>query len=156
MSRAAAFRFLCGCLSGDLAGSQDALARSAHNPAFVWETFVQIAAEMLVAPAMLDALRGKNPVAALPGDVIEFFEGVATRGRCERETCANRHGASRQIDREPFEVTKRAISQRRLVCSAQNDARRMMGLERFLPALRAQAPAVTGLQSGKADLWNRR
>src|SRR5262249_30055284 len=81
MSRAAAFRFLCGCLSGDLAGSQDALARSAHDPAFVWEPFVKPAAEMLVAPAMLDALRGKNLVAALPADVIDFFDGVATLNR---------------------------------------------------------------------------
>jgi hypothetical protein len=85
MSRTAAFHFLCGCLSRSVVGAQDALLQSARNPAFAWETFVQIAAEMLVAPAVLDALRSKNLIAALPADVINFFDGVATLNRQRNE-----------------------------------------------------------------------
>ena len=64
MSRAAAFQFLCGCLSRHVVGAQDALLHSAQNPAFAWETFVQVAGETLVAPAVLGALRSKNLVAS--------------------------------------------------------------------------------------------
>jgi len=39
---------------------------------------------------------------------------------------------------------------------AQDDARRVMGFKRLLPALRAQAPAVAGFQPGEADFRNRR
>jgi hypothetical protein len=85
MSRAAAFHFLCGCLSRNGVGAQEALARSAHNPAFAWETFVQVAAETLVAPAVLDALRSKKLVAALPADVTDFFDGMATLNRQRNE-----------------------------------------------------------------------
>jgi hypothetical protein len=85
MSRAAAFHFLCGCLSRNVAGSQDALARSAQNPAFTWETLIQIAGEMLVAPAVLDALRSKNLAASVPADVIDFLDGMATLNRQRNE-----------------------------------------------------------------------
>jgi Uncharacterised nucleotidyltransferase len=85
MSRVAAFHFLCGCLSRNLVGSQEALLHSAQNPAFAWETFVQVAGEALVAPAVLDALRSKNLVKAFPSDVIDFFDGVATLNRQRNE-----------------------------------------------------------------------
>ncbi len=85
MSRAAAFHFLCGCLSRNVVGPPDALVRSAQDPAFAWETFVQVAAETLVAPAVLDALRNKNLVEALPPEVIDFFDGVATLNRQRNE-----------------------------------------------------------------------
>lgn len=85
MSRAAAFHFLCGCLSRNLAGSQDELLHAARNPAFTWETFVQVAGEMLVAPALLEALRSKHLIEALPRDVIDFFDGVAILNRQRNE-----------------------------------------------------------------------
>ena len=85
MSRAAAFHFLCGCLSRNIVGSQDELLHAAQNPSFAWETFIQVAGELLVAPAMLDALRSKNLVEALPSDVIDFFDGVAILNRLRNE-----------------------------------------------------------------------
>jgi hypothetical protein len=82
MSRAAAFEFLCGCLSRDHSGAaHDALRRTAQSPAFAWETFVQIAGETLVAPAVLDALRSKDIVQAIPRDVVDFFDGMAVLNR---------------------------------------------------------------------------
>jgi hypothetical protein len=75
----------------------------------------------------------------------------------EEEKCSSRrNGTSRQIDRKSFEIAQRAISQRRLMRGAQDDARRMVRFQRLLPALRAEAPAVAGLQPGKADFRNRR
>ena len=81
MSRTAAFHFLCGCLSRNVAGSQEALTRTVQNPLFDWETFVQMAAEASVAPAVLDGLRRYNLVELIPADVIDFFDGVATLNR---------------------------------------------------------------------------
>src|SRR6202453_2573818 len=42
------------------------------------------------------------------------------------------------------------------MCSAQHHARRMPCLQRFLPARCAQTPPITGLQSRKAEVRNRR
>src|SRR5258708_21693364 len=42
------------------------------------------------------------------------------------------------------------------MCSAQDHARRTPGLQRFLPARCAQTPAITGLQSRKAEFRHRR
>lgn len=40
---------------------------------------------------------------------------------------------------------------------AKHDARRVIGFERLLPALRAKTPAIAGFESGKADFrhWRR-
>jgi Uncharacterised nucleotidyltransferase len=82
MSRAAAFEFLCGCLSCDASSdSRDALLRAARGGSFAWETFVGIACDTLVAPAVLDAVRRKNILEALPRDVVDFFDGVAVLNR---------------------------------------------------------------------------
>jgi Uncharacterised nucleotidyltransferase len=85
MSRAAAFQFLCGCLSRNATASQEAVLRSAKNPSFAWTTFVQMAAETQVATAILDGLQSKNLVETLPGDVIDFFDGMATLNRQRNE-----------------------------------------------------------------------
>src|SRR5262249_11591363 len=58
--------------------------------------------------------------------------------------------ALRQVDGEALEIGERAVAQRALVGGAQHHARRLLGLDRFLPARRAQAPAVAGLEAGKA------
>ena len=42
------------------------------------------------------------------------------------------------------------------MCSAQHHARRVPCLQRFLPSRCAQAPAITGLQSRKAEFRDRR
>jgi hypothetical protein len=82
MSRTAALHFLCGCLSNDrLPGSQDALLRSAQSNSFAWETFVQIASETGVAPAVFHSLQSKNLVSAVPQDVMNFFDGIACLNR---------------------------------------------------------------------------
>ena len=67
----------------------------------------------------------------------------------------NARGLS-QIDGKAFEIAERAISQRRLVGGAQDHARWVSGFEGFLPALRAQAPAIAGFETGKTDLRYRR
>src|SRR3954463_14985127 len=55
-----------------------------------------------------------------------------------------------QIDGGALEVFERAEGERALVGGAQHHAWRAPGLERFLPARRAQAPTVVGLQPGEA------
>jgi hypothetical protein len=67
-----------------------------------------------------------------------------------------RNDASRQVDRKSLEIAQRAVCQRRLMRGAQDDARCVIGFKRLLPALRAQAPAVAGLQPGEANFRNRR
>jgi hypothetical protein len=59
------------------------------------------------------------------------------------------------IQRETLEVGERAMSKRTLVGGPQHHARRLAGLECLLPARRAQAPAITGLQARKAKLGDR-
>lgn len=83
MSRSAAFQFLCGCLSRN--ESQEALLRSAESPSFAWETFVQVASEALVAPAVHYALCDRNVVKALPAPVVGFFDGMAFLNRQRNE-----------------------------------------------------------------------
>src|SRR5258708_19063407 len=60
-----------------------------------------------------------------------------------------------QIHGVALEVGERAIGQRALMRRAQHDARRQPGGERFLPARRAHAPAVAGLEAGEAVLRHR-
>jgi hypothetical protein len=62
---------------------------------------------------------------------------------------------SRQIDRRALEIGERAVTQRAFMGRAQHHARRLAGLECFLPARRAQAPAVAGLEAGKAIFRHR-
>jgi hypothetical protein len=86
MSRTAAFQFLCNCLSRNAAAAcQEALQRSAKNPPFAWESFVQIAGEMLVGPAVLSALRSKDVIKAVPPEVVDFFDGMATLNQQRNE-----------------------------------------------------------------------
>lgn len=79
MSRATAFQFLCGCLSRN--EPEEALLRSARSPSFAWETFVQVATEMLVAPAVHYALCDRNIDKTLPAPVVSFFDGMAFLNR---------------------------------------------------------------------------
>jgi hypothetical protein len=86
MSRAAAYDFLCACLSDDRShDSREALLRTTQNPAFLWETFVEIANETLVAPAVFPALQRKNIAEAIPQDVLDFFDGMTTLNRQRNE-----------------------------------------------------------------------
>jgi hypothetical protein len=61
-------------------------------------------------------------------------------------------GESIEVDRQPLEVRERAEAQGTFMCSAQDHARRTPRLQRFLPPRCAQTPAITGLQSGKAEV----
>src|ERR1700677_4502768 len=61
-----------------------------------------------------------------------------------------------QIDCEAFKVGERAVRQRTLMSSTQNHAGCLVRLECLLPARSTQAPAVTGLQTWKAEFWHRR
>ena len=63
---------------------------------------------------------------------------------------------SRQIDRGAFEIGQGAETQRPLVRGAQHHAGRLTGREGLLPARRAQAPAVAGLEARKAEVRQRR
>jgi hypothetical protein len=86
MSRIAALQFLCGCLSCDrLPASREALLRAAPSTSFAWETFVGIAGETGVAPAIFHALQSKNLVNAVPQDVMNFFDGIACLNRQRNE-----------------------------------------------------------------------
>src|SRR6516225_4545317 len=64
--------------------------------------------------------------------------------------------ASGEVHREPLEIGERTVVECAFVRSPQRHAWCVTRLERFLPTGRAQAPAVTGHQAGKAELWHRR
>jgi hypothetical protein len=86
VSRACAFRFLCGCLSLNRSDEQlRALHQSAQGGDFAWETLIELASTTLVAPAFSSALRAKRLEAVVPGDVLDFFDGVATLNRQRNE-----------------------------------------------------------------------
>jgi hypothetical protein len=89
-------------------------------------------------------------------EAVQPKEAMRQRDRAQNGGTARRTASLGQIDRKSFEIAQRAVSQRRLMRGAQNDARRVIGFERLLPALGAQAPAVAGLQPGKADFGDRR
>src|SRR5689334_15573056 len=57
-----------------------------------------------------------------------------------------------QIDRVFLEVVQRAVVERAFMRRPQHDLRRHAGVQRLLPAGRAEAPAVAGLQARKAVL----
>ncbi|MDR3466561.1 MAG: nucleotidyltransferase family protein [Xanthobacteraceae bacterium] len=86
MSRAIAFRFLCGCLSQGLTDPRRAELREiAQSQAFDWTTFVELASRQLVAPGLL-AMAGDNGLGdVLPGDVTDYFDGMATLNRQRNE-----------------------------------------------------------------------
>src|SRR5260370_31674826 len=65
-------------------------------------------------------------------------------------------GESVEVDCEALEVRERAVAQRTFMRAAQDHARRTPRLQRFLPARCAQTPAITGLQSRKAEFRHRR
>src|SRR6185437_16770248 len=65
-------------------------------------------------------------------------------------------GALAQIHRVALEIGERAVVERALMRRAQHDARRQPGLERLLPARRAQAPAVARAKAGEAAIRHRR
>lgn len=85
MSGAVAFEFLCSCLSRNSDPALRDALRAAQSPTFAWETFVRLASEALVAPAVLNALRSKNVVEAVPQDVVDFFDGMAILNRQRNE-----------------------------------------------------------------------
>ena len=62
----------------------------------------------------------------------------------------------RQIDGVTLQIREFAILQRGFVGRAKHHARRLAGFERFLPARRAETPAVAGLKSRKAEFRHRR
>jgi hypothetical protein len=82
MSRALAFRFLCGCLAQNVTEARRGeLRHIALSDGFPWETFVELAGSSLVAPALLDAARTNGMDDVLPADVVAFLEGMATLNR---------------------------------------------------------------------------
>jgi hypothetical protein len=86
MSRAIAFRLLCGCLSQDLTDPRRAELREiARSNAFDWTTFVELASSQLVAPGLLAMARDNRLADVLPGDVAGYFEGMATLNRQRNE-----------------------------------------------------------------------
>src|SRR6516225_3732453 len=62
---------------------------------------------------------------------------------------------STQIDRVAFEQLERDHLEGRLVRRRQPDLWRLAGLERLLPALGAQTPAIARLEAGKTECRNR-
>jgi Uncharacterised nucleotidyltransferase len=86
MSCTAAFEFLYSCLSHNSSpAASAALLQAAQSPSFAWETFVRLASETLVAPAVFNALQSKNIVEAVPEDVVDFFDGMAILNRQRNE-----------------------------------------------------------------------
>jgi hypothetical protein len=69
---------------------------------------------------------------------------------------AGRHTGLRQIDGVTLQIRELAILQRRFVGRAKHHARRLSCFERFLPARRAETPAVAGFKSRKAEFRDRR
>src|ERR1700736_4742759 len=69
---------------------------------------------------------------------------------------ARRGGESIKVDCEALEVRERAVAQGTYMRSAQDHARRTPRLQSLLPARCAQTPAITGLQSRKAESRHRR
>src|SRR5262245_20772268 len=70
---------------------------------------------------------------------------------------ANRMDAtwSRQVHRKALEIGERAIAQRAFVGGAQDHARRLARLERFLPTRCTETPTIAGLEPGKAEFGHR-
>src|SRR5579859_5812970 len=82
--------------------------------------------------------------------------GPASGRKC-RAISANSAGRSAdtrsgQVDGVLLQIGQQAVIQRALLGRAQHDAGRGVGIQRFLPARRAKAPAVSRLQSRKAEL----
>ena len=59
-----------------------------------------------------------------------------------------------EVNCETLEVCKRAITQGTFMGGPQDDSRCVSGLQCLVPPRRAQTPAITGFQSGKAKLGN--
>jgi hypothetical protein len=86
VSKASAFRFLCGCLSVDESPQwRDKLKLAAQSESFEWEEFVEVACNHLVEPAVGDRFQAKGIAEAIPSDVIDFFNGIATLNRLRNE-----------------------------------------------------------------------
>src|SRR5215475_2625024 len=71
-------------------------------------------------------------------------------------TIGNLRPASRRVHRKAFEIGERTVCERAFMRGAQDHARRLTGLERFLPTRRAQAPAIARLEAAEAELRHRR
>jgi hypothetical protein len=67
-----------------------------------------------------------------------------------------RRSGSGQVHCEALEIGERAVVQGTFVCGAQDHARRLAGLERLLPTGCAEAPAIAGPETAKAELRHRR
>src|SRR5882724_4959160 len=80
---------------------------------------------------------------------------AAPRCALARRRPRARRDPSAQIDRVFLQQIERYDLQRRLMRPGQADLRRLAGIEGFLPARGAQAPAIAGLQAGKAGGWHR-
>jgi Uncharacterised nucleotidyltransferase len=86
MSRAVSFRFLCGCLTQNLSEAlRDELRHIALSGSVRWVTFVELASNCLVAPALLAAARENGLDDSLPMDVVAYLEGMATLNRQRNE-----------------------------------------------------------------------
>src|SRR5262249_3585941 len=81
--------------------------------------------------------------------------GSGKKPKPPRRSHAPKKFRSHQIDGQAFKIGERAVRQGTFVSGAQNDARRLVCFQGFLPARRAQAPATTGFQAWKAELGGR-
>ncbi len=69
---------------------------------------------------------------------------------------SNGRTPSGEIQRVTLQIGKRAVVERTLVRRAQHNTRRGAGFKSFLPARRAEAPSVSGLEPGKSVFRHRR
>jgi hypothetical protein len=82
LSRAAAFQFLCDCLAWpEGAIEPQSLRRIAESKSFKWTSFVAVAYQYRVAPAVPFALQKLELRDALPRGMIDYFDGLATTMR---------------------------------------------------------------------------
>jgi hypothetical protein len=83
-----------------------------------------------------------------PKSILDLLRAIAR--------FAGRHTGLRQIDGVTLQIRELAILQRGFVGRAKHHARRLSCFERFLPARRAETPAVAGFKSRKAEFRHRR
>ena len=93
MSRAAAFRFLCDCLSSILSNRPP---RSGLTADFRWTTFIALAHEYRVSFAVASTMEGLSPSESPSKEIRAFFSGIANHNRQRNE----------RIRREATDVAK--------------------------------------------------
>src|SRR5262245_43199561 len=101
------------------------------------------------------------PIPTAPTSLRCFAATAGRPGPCTHvrssEGCPSKPaGQLGQIHREALEIGERAIAQRAFMGGAQDHARRLARLQRFLPTRRTETPTIAGLEPGKAEFRHRR